>query len=276
MLIRIYIICTVWISALVIGCSSSGHVYPGDNENDDSTTTGAMIFVPSGEFIMGSNLGSFGHSDDESPSHEVWLDAYYISIHEVTNREYSAFLSDSTVENTYWNNQMEIVPVGSGFRAIEGLEDYPVRYVSWYGAQTYAEWIGGRLPTEAEWEKAARGPNDMRYFPWGDHISSGQANYYNAGGLWEVETATGKSFYGCYDMAGNVWEWTSDWYDADFYRQSPYRNPTGPVIGEFKSVRGGGFLNSEEQVRCSERWGVNPRYALEDLGFRCVIDSVDF
>lgn len=222
---------------VMIGCSGSGHVYPVDDD-DDSTLTGELVFIPSGEFTMGCNIGSFGHSEDESPSHAVWLDAYYISIHEVTNREFATFLSDSTVSNTYWNSRMWIIQVGSNYRAVAGLEDYPVRYVSWYGAQAYADWIGGRLPTEAEWEKAARGPNDMRYFPWGDQISSGQANYYNPDGIWEVETATGRSYYGCYDMAGNVWEWTADWYDNSYYRQSPYSNPTGPVTGVYKSVRG--------------------------------------
>lgn len=272
---NLILIAAFTIAIFLAGCASTHNSQPV-GPDDDEIEIGEMIFVPSGEFVMGSQIGSFGQDPDETPAHTVSLSGYYISAYEVTNSEYARFLSDSTGGQTHWNYQMEIVPEGSSFRPKIGKDDYPVRFVTWYDAVAYAEWIGGRLPSEAEWEKAARGPNDRRLFPWGDHISDGQANFANPSGLWEVGTALGRSYYGCWDMAGNIWEWTNDWYDGHYYSGSPYRDPPGPISGDEKSVRGGGYMNDEKLLRCSERLYYNPRGREMDLGFRCVIDSVAY
>ncbi len=241
----------------------------------DTSIVGDFTFVPSGEFRMGSNVQPY--ESDETPLHTVMLSPYYISLYEVTNEEYSAFLNDTSGGAEHWDDRMEIIMEGVRYRAEIGLGKYPVRYVTWDDAKAYAEFIGGRLPTEAEWEKAARGSQDTRIFPWGNRIFSGQANYYNTSGLWEVGTATGRSPYGCYDMAGNLWEWTADWYDQYYYQDSPYKDPQGPQTGTLKVIRGGGYMEQDYlKLRCSDRFYTVPEGRFPDLGFRCVIDSADF
>jgi len=231
-----------------------------------------MVQVPSSGFTMGN------HSLDtvDEMQHQVYLDSFFVGVYEVTNREYAAYLSDSGGE-LHWDYRMEILRSGSHFQAISGREDFPVNYVSWGGASAYCSWTGGRLPTEAEWEKAARGAGDVRIYPWGDQVSGGtQANFANPdSGLWRVGVATGLSPYGCRDMSGNVWEWTADWFDADYYTQSPDVNPTGPSIGEEKTIRGGSFMDDELSVRCSRRESVPPNARFINLGFRCVRDSLE-
>ena len=257
-----------------IGCSASSHA-TAPVITDPVPEVGDMVLVPSGNFRMGSQ--PFLFDADESPMHTVTLSAFYVNVYEITNAEYASFLNDSAGGNHHYWYEMEITNTTDGYKALPGLEKYSVRFVNFENASAYAEWLGGRLPTEAEWEKAARGPGNERYFPWGDHISSGQANYDNPDGLWEVGTATGESYYGCFDMSGNVWELTADWYDANYYSHTPNINPKGPLTGEIKSVRGGGYLNyNVEQLRCAERQAVPPDERYQDLGFRCVIDSAKY
>jgi len=276
--ILILLISLIFVTSLSIvftGCgASSGPT--GAVITDPVPEIGEMVLVPSGDFRMGSQPFTF--DADENPLHTVMLDAYYINIYEVTNAEYASFLNDSVTGGVhhYWY-EMEITQTADGFKATPGLEKYPVKYVNHENATAYADWLGGSLPTEAQWEKAARGPGNERHFPWGNHIYSGQANYDNPDGLVEVGIATGRSYYGCFDMAGNVWEWTADWYQANYYQYSPRDNPPGPLTGEIKSVRGGGYMNyNVEQLRCAERQAVLPEKRYPDLGFRCVIDSADY
>jgi formylglycine-generating enzyme required for sulfatase activity len=223
-----------------------------------------MVFVPAGEFIMGSPQGEGG--DDERPQREVYLDAFYIGKYEVTNAEYKecvdarrcnppSQISSSTRDSYYGNPE---------------YDNYPVIYVSWDDVQAYCDWKDVRLPTEAEWEKAARG-TDGREYPWGNETpDETKLNYAdNVGDTTEVGSyPDGASPYGVMDMAGNVWEWVADWYDADYYREPPERNPQGPDSGEYRVLRGGSWRYGRSSVRCAYRNRYNPDYRNLSIGFR--------
>ncbi|MFH0765690.1 MAG: SUMF1/EgtB/PvdO family nonheme iron enzyme [Calditrichota bacterium] len=274
----IFKICLAGFTALTLASCASQHAAQPE-PNPDTPAIGRLVFVPAGEFRMGSRSETFGYETDESPLHTVSLGGYYMWAYEVTNHEYADFLNSEAGGSNHWNYQMEIVRQEGGiFKAKNGLEDYPVRFVTWYDAKAFAEWRGGRLPTEAEWEKAARGSKDTRLFPWGDQIWTGYANFYNMDGkTWEAGTALGISPYGCRDISGNVWEWTADWYNSNYYTNSPSENPPGPAVGEYKVVRGGSYLNtSETELRCAERESADPQFRFEEVGFRCVIDSAAY
>ena len=256
-----------------------------------------MVFVDAGEFIMGSPEGE--GLDNEHPQRTVHLDAFYIGKYEVTNRQFSQFV-DATgyttdaeaaewgwawtgedweeVEGADWRH-----PQGPG-SSIEGKMDHPVVQVSWNDANAYCQWAGVRLPTEAEWEKAARG-TDGREYPWGNSAPDGSKLNYcdvNCEQAWKdssvddgyTETApvgryeAGKSPYGAYDIAGNVWEWVADWYDADYYSKAPERNPQGPDSGEKRVLRGGSWSSYEGDARCVDRYGGDPEVRISYFGFR--------
>ena len=224
-----------------------------------------MIFVPTGDFMMGSDISD---AADEKPSHTVFLDNYYIDKFEVTNAWYKAcvdsgkcdppkhpyFFPESPKQVYYGNPQ---------------YDNYPVIYVDWNMAEAYCEWRSARLPTEAEWEKAARGVTDDRIYPWGTDLKCQQANYLkcvnttSAVGSYEA----GKSPYGAYDMAGNVLEWVADWYSANYYQTSPRQDPLGPDSGQSRVVRGGSWTKFD--VRVTNRIGVAVNSATFDTGFRC-------
>ena len=243
-----------------------------------------MVLIPEGEFDMGSNDGVA--DPDEQPVHTVHLDAFYIDTNEVTNGEFKDFV----LANPAWQKDK----IDAKFRDDNYLQDWhgnnfplgerdhPVRYVSWYAAMAYAVWVDKRLPTEAEWEKAARGGLAKKQYPWGNGINFNRANYGKNIGLTTPVGAYPANDYGVHDIAGNVWEWCLDGYEADFYANSPRRNPTAGAnnveeivndfenIVDFRVIRGGGWNSEPEWLRASNRHGTSPAYGgIGALGFRC-------
>jgi len=221
-----------------------------------------MMFVPAGSFSMGSSETS----SDERPIHAVNLSAYYIDKYEVTNAAYERCVeagaclppnqSRSSTRTAYYGNPE--------------FDEFPVIYVDWTMAKTYCEWRGDRLPTEAEWEKAARG-TDGRTYPWGEGIACDKLNYNNCkGDMTKVGSyLDGVSPYGLYDMAGNVWEWVNDWYDSNYYQSSPASNPLGPSSGQYRVLRGGSWSNFVFNVRSANRNYNTPDVINNLVGFRC-------
>jgi formylglycine-generating enzyme required for sulfatase activity len=218
----------------------------------------AWVEVPAGEFMMGSNEGQ----SDELPVHPVSLDAFRISEYEITNAQYAQCVQSSACDE----------PGGLQHYSDPNYADHPVVYVSWFDAQGFCRWVGGRLPTEAEWEYAARGPEGNIY-PWGDEPPTCERAQY-----WDCEGGTvpagsfgeaGASWCGVEDMAGNVWEWVADWYDSEYYRRSPVQNPTGPEGGSSKLLRGGAFNNFPSSPRAAYRDYSAPGSRYGYVGFRC-------
>ena len=240
--------------------------------------------IPEGEFQMGSNDGNA--DNDEQPVHKVHLNAFYIDVNEVTNGEFKDFL----LANPAWQKDRikakfrddNYLQDWNGNNHPLGERDHPVRYVSWYAAMAYAVWVEKRLPTEAEWEKAARGGLGKKQYPWGNGINFNRANYGKHLGETTPVGEYPPNDYGVHDIAGNVWEWCLDEYQADFYANSPRRNPTAgaknveEIVNNFENVvdprvlRGGGWNSEPEWLRASNRHGTSPAYAgIGALGFRC-------
>ena len=233
-----------------------------------------MALIPAGEFQMGSSNGP----KEERPVHTVFLDAFYIDKYEITNKQYRKFIEatghkepegyDLTRRNSVkpWND-----PKLNG-------DEKPVVCVNWEDATAYAKWVGKRLPTEAEWEKAARGGLVGKKYPWGDTITHDDANYKGTGGkdIWEY-TSPVSSFapngYELYDMAGNVWEWCADWYDSDYYKISPKDNPKGPSANRsWRILRGCPWNYPADNTGVSLRGYESPYLTYIFVGFRCVQD----
>lgn len=239
-----------------------------------STITGndraPMVLVPAGEFIMGSQPDDKNSDGDEQPAHPLDLDAFYIDQYEVTTSQYAKFLgSTNRSEPMFW-------PVN----AISLYGRKPVVGVDWNDADAYCSWAGKYLPTEAQWEKAARG-TDRRQYPWGNvEPSEKMANFgathsvfLNYQTLADVGSfGDGKSPYDVYDMAGNVMEWTADWYGANYYRKSPHRNPKGPSSGLVRVIRGGSWDIASVALRSANRFRTESTNQLNNVGFRCVQD----
>ena len=256
-----------------------------------------MVYIPAGTFMMGDETDDLDGTESwlKIPQHEVYVDAFYMGEHEIINEQYCKFLNSISVKDDEdgkkWfdssGNRLiyhdceycYIEKSGPLFKPKSGYENHPVVSVYWEGADAYAKWVGGRLPTEAEWEKAARGDLVGKKYPNGDSISHNDANYEGTGGKdrWEG-TLPVKSFapngYGLYDMAGNVWEWCADWWDADYYKKSPKDNPTGPSSGRYHVVRGGSWGSNSSRVRCGYRnFGLSRDHYYDGVGFRVVVDS---
>jgi formylglycine-generating enzyme required for sulfatase activity len=235
-----------------------------------------LFYVPAGEFLMGSTQGN----PDSAPLHTVMLDGFWLDGNEVTNAMYANFLNivGNKIEGgSEWLDARpqaaQIFAEGSGWQVQPGRENHPITGVSWYGAKAYCEWSGRRLPTEAEWEYAARG-TDERQYPWGnDNLTCTQAHYFGcgegtiaAGGL-----PSGVSPFGIFDMAGNVAEWVTDRYASDYYQSSPLQNPTGPANGYYRVIRGGSWLNTYLAIRTTHRaWAGADEHAAA-VGFRCAL-----
>jgi formylglycine-generating enzyme required for sulfatase activity/transposase-like protein len=219
-----------------------------------------MVLIPAGEFQMGSNDGG----NDEKPVHTVYIDAFYMDKYEVTNAQYKKFMDATGYKApTYWDDPNY------------NTQNNPIIGVSWYDAETYADWAGKRLPTEAEWEKAARGGLLGKQYPWGDTITHDDANYDGIGGkdIWNGTSLVGSfkpNGYGLYDMAGNVLEWVADWYVDNYYANSSKSNPKGPNSGRWHVLRGGSwYLHSDNYLRVAYRNYGDPARLDKNLGFRC-------
>lgn len=224
-----------------------------------------MAYVPEGAFFMGSGQGSA----DEQPIHSVYLDAFYMDQIEVTNGLYKACVDAKVCQRVKKSSATR-----SSYYDDPHFVRFPVLFVNWNMAQTYCEWRGARLPTEVEWEKAARGGSNFIY-PWGDDPDCNLANYGNC--LGDTSGALiydlGQSRFGIYNMAGNVWEWVSDWYSDNYYRSSPQDNPQGPDTGTKKVLRGGSWKDNYAEIRSVNREAQNPYYSSNAVGFRCAKDA---
>jgi formylglycine-generating enzyme required for sulfatase activity len=235
-----------------------------------------LIVIPAGEFTMGSDVGD----PDAQPARQIYLKSFRIARYEVTNAQYAQYLNvtDEKVDrcgghiclDTQLENPQSHILCRQGRYVVEeGYEQHPVRNVSWYGAQAYCEYLDMRLPTEAEWEKAARG-SDGRTYPWGN---TADPTKLNAGGRIGDTTAVGShpdgaSPYGVQDMAGNVWEWTADWYEA--YPGNRYRSS---FFGQnYKVVRGGSWNHPDTDARAAHRDMAHPARRIHVVGFRCARD----
>jgi formylglycine-generating enzyme required for sulfatase activity len=222
-----------------------------------------MVYVAAGEFVMGSD-GSEGN-EDERPAHTVYLDGYWIDQTEVTNGRYGRCVAAGVCR-----------PMARPRSDMAGLPDHPAQGVTWVEANAYCSWVGRRLPTEAEWEKAARGM-DGRLYPWGNDVPESPLSNYDflVGDVVAVGSyPEAASPYGVLDMAGNVWEWTADWYGEDYYQESPRENPTGPESGVLRVLRGGSWSNPAEVVRATNRFWAFPGRNDFD-GFRCAMTEED-
>ena len=246
-----------------------------------------MATIYAGEFQMGSNDTEADH--DEQPVHTVYLDTFYMDVHEVTNAQYKQFVDANPewqkerIPSTYHDGNYLKYWEGNDYP--QGQENHPVVHVSWYAAMAYADWVGKRLPTEAEWEKAARGGLISQAYPWGNFIDPDKANYSGEiGGTTPVRNYPANA-YGLYDMVGNVWEWCLDVYKEDFYSVSSRRNPiAGESVTELtekyltvkdsRVVRSGYWYNRSVYVRVADRYKLSPDSTHRGGGFRCVMSRM--
>lgn len=271
---------------------ASPPAFPMIAATSSGAKAGNMIKIPAGEFIMGSSPAQIKEAfklcksyfkicipswyGDEAPQHKVYLDAYLIDKHEVTLERYTACVKAGKCTEPM---KLEYCNWGRSDRV-----KHPINCLTWDEAKAFCEWDGKRLPTEAEWEKAARG-TDGRIFPWGDQWNPANANYCDSscGVTWRDENNTdsysmsapvesfpkGASPYGVMDMAGNVLEWTADWYDEKYYSVSPLRNPKGPASGKIHVIRGGSWMRAPSELRTASRGRHGPSSRHDVAGMRC-------
>lgn len=263
-----------FLQVIVISCG-------GEEENN-------MVNVPAGEFQMGCNEEVDNKCyNDEKPYHKVILSAYKIDKYEVTSCKYQECV-DAGDCNNYNESEPHFSAYSEEFQKCnlgrKDRLDHPMNCVSWFGAKAYCEWVGKRLPTEAEWEKAARGTDGLKY-PWGN-TSDSTCSYAvmgrydekrgpegcGADSTWAVGSIeAGKSPYGAYDMAGNVIEWVNDWFLENYYYSSPLNDPAGPDSGDSRGLRGGSWQEWSDNLRTSTRGWDDPAYnESSSYGFRCV------
>jgi len=282
-------------------------------------STNEMVFIPGGSFLMGTDSQEGFPADGEGPIHRVKVNPFYMDVHTVTNREFMKFVRDTDyvteaerfgwsfvfymlvskdikrkvkqyVQQTPWWLVVEGAtwkhPEGPG-SSVNNRMAHPVIHVSWNDAIAYCRWAGKRLPTEAEWEFAARGGLEQKEYPWGDELTPGGRHYCN---IWQGEfpykntvedgylsTAPAKSFpengYGLYNISGNVWEWCSDWFTTNIQKRGGKDNPKGPDIGKTRVMRGGSYLCHQSycnRYRVAARTSNTPDSSTGNIGFRCV------
>jgi formylglycine-generating enzyme required for sulfatase activity len=291
-------------------------------EKAASSSKEGMIYLEGGVFLMGNGTKQGFSADGEGPVHEVEVSPFYVDAATVTNAQFAEFVKETrykteaekfgwsfvfrlflspweaakvrqVVQGTPWWAPVEgaywLHPEGPDTNIDDRL-DHPALHVSWNDAMAYCKWAGKRLPTEAEWEYAARGGLEQKIYPWGDELTPGGEHRCN---IWQgtfpehntkrdgyVGTAPAKSFppngYGLYNVSGNVWEWTNDWFAKHYYMESPRKDPKGPVSGENRVMRGGSFLCHKSycnRYRVAARSSNTPDSSTGNMGFRCVADA---
>ena len=242
-----------------------------------------LILIPGGKFMMGSPPAEEGRFNSEGPVHQVYLDSFYIGEKEVTAGQWRRFIEETAHNWDKWTLLKDYAPA----------DDYPIVFINWADAEAFCQWLSTkekksyRLPTEAEWEKAARGGLEGKKYPWGDDPPDGsQCNFADrktdlpwtdkSADDGYAYTAPVGSFppngYGLYDMAGNVWEWCQDWFDWDYYKNSPAGNPKGASSGIDRSIRGGSWSNDANIIRCAFRGFLLPVVPSHPRGFRIVME----
>lgn len=228
-----------------------------------------MVYVPEGFSQMGNDDSWF---NDQHPELEIYLDAFWIDKYEVTNGQYSICVQEGVCSNP---SEMSSF-TREEYYGIEEFDNFPVVYVNWHQTSEYCQWAGGSLPTEAQWEKAARG-SDGRTFPWGEEEPTcDHANFKLEDGECVGDTVStgsypkGASPYGALDMAGNVMEWVADWYITNYYSDMPQENPAGPVNGEYRVIRGSSLRHEVLGLPVSNRLKALPLFSWSEIGFRCV------
>ena len=247
---------------LAVSCSQSQKAY-----NLQRAISPELVLIPGGEFVMGAQ-----GKGDHYPPHTIHLDSFYLDKYEVTNAQYLAFCNQTGSRLPEFWGMAE-------FRSDPEHPNHPVVGVSWKEAKAYAEWAGKRLPTEAEWEYAARGGLVGKTYPHGDELDPGVGNYWQ----WDVLRSTGEGLvpvgsyppnrYGLYDMAGNVAEWVADAYGEDYYKTSPPDNPKGPDKGRFRVIRGGGWHSGPTCNRVYYRNALPANWRDFNVGFRCAQEA---
>ncbi len=268
----------IMVAILAISLSFFSHAFAFSNSLGMN-----MIPINGGSFIMGEEKGRGG--EDEMPVHKVTLSPFFISQTEVTISQWKRFCDES---ETYWDQWEDV-------KTYSPKGDYPICFVSWEDAEEFCEWLSERegknyrLPTEAEWEYAARGGLHAKLFPWGDKRADGtQCNFADKlefekeKDIWADQNivdgyaycAPAKAYspngYGLYNMAGNVWEWCKEWYCMTYYKESPSKDPSGPSSGRLKVIRGGAWCFHPETLRVSNRCGIDPKLQTGFTGFRVV------
>ena len=301
----------IGLMGILLACGSSPIEDEDQEQNVEQPDSKNMVLIPAGEFLMGSPEGEGAY--DEHPQHKVYLDAFYIDKYEVTNAQFKEFVeatgyvtdaergSDAVVWNpksaspylllcifrdnevnwrrpNAWAKGWGHPKAWENYHIMDRM-NYPVVQVSWNDAQRYAAWTGKRLPTEAEWEKAARGI-DGRKWPWGNVFDLDikgvtiHANIASEDLVPVVNFSSGISPYRVYNMAGNAQEWVADWYAKDYYIHSPLNNPKGPDNGNFRCLRGGSWRHQKSyRVLCASREYKPPNYSSNFVGFRCALSK---
>jgi len=240
-----------------------------------------LVYMEGGQLRMGNKHGE----NDENPSKRIKINSFFIGKYEVSNIEFVDFLN--TKGNQYegnsiwintdgnWNDlKCRIYVKDSIFKVEVGFENYPVNFVNWYAANAYCKWKGGRLPTEAEWEYAAKGGKIGKKYKSNKGFSVDDFAWHklNSESKWHQSGTKKPNDTGLYDILGNLWEWCNDYYKEDYYNFRPKNNPTGPTSGDYRVVRGGSWTNGPEMISTSNRNALNPNSNKINLGFRIVFD----
>jgi formylglycine-generating enzyme required for sulfatase activity len=236
-----------------------------------------LVWVPGGVFSMGSDFGA----DEERPSHLVFIDGFFIGKDEVTNAQYAKFLNEYGQDKVVIDNlaykladeyEQGLKKVGDRWAAQTGYENYPVVCVTWFGANTFCQFYQYSLPTEAQWEYAARGGSDQNFFFGKSEYQLGNYAWYNKNSDYKTHRVGQKkpNKYGLYDIYGNVWEWCADWYEEHYYHSGPSHNPLGPATGIYRVLRGGSWSSAAFVARSATRSQDYPNSLGNSSGFRVV------